>query len=110
MFDIGPGEFALLAVLGIVLVGPEKLPGMLRQALSVMRTLRGQVANARAELDATIGPQVGEMVDMVAELNPKRLIDGDLGRPATARGGVPTARAQASDSLPSAPIIDADTP
>lgn len=110
MFDIGPGEFALIVVLGIVIVGPERLPGMLRQGMSMMRTLRNQVTSARAELDASIGPQVSEMVDMVAELHPKRLIDG--GR--TVRGGVPEARApqrnQPQDSMPAAPIIDADTP
>jgi Tat protein translocase TatB subunit len=110
VFDIGPGEFAVLAILGVVLVGPERLPGMLRQGIAVMRNLRGQISNARAELDSTIGPQVGEMVDMVAELNPKRLIDFDFGgrTPPAPRGA--SQRADQPSAMPPAPLIDADTP
>jgi sec-independent protein translocase protein TatB len=116
MFDIGPGEFALLVILGIIVVGPERLPGMLRQAMTFMRNLRTQVASAREELTSTIGPQVGEMVDMVGELNPRRLLDDPRPR-VSGVGGAAAAQPAATSSphtsaadVPEAPIIDADTP
>ncbi len=44
MFDIGFWEFALIAIVALVVVGPDRLPGMVRTAGQLMgrakRTLR----------------------------------------------------------------------
>ena len=108
MFDIGPGEFAVLVIVGILVVGPERLPGMLRQAMTVVRNLRGQVATAKEQLTASIGPQVGEMVDLVGDLNPRRLLED---KPSRQPASAPVSPRTALDAdLPDAPIVDADTP
>ena len=124
MFDIGPGEFAVLVVVGILVIGPERLPSMLRQGSAMMRSLRGQIANAKQELNDTVGPQVGQIVDMVGELNPRRLLSDVAGDVTAASTGfsAPAGRAGGSGpanaapvvpvqaAMPDAPIIDADTP
>ena len=55
MFDIGVGEIVVIAVVGLLVFGPDRLPEMARQAGSWMRDLRKMVASARREVSDSLG-------------------------------------------------------
>lgn len=79
MFNVGPWEFLVLAIVGIVVIGPEKLPGLARDAAQMLRTLRELALGARQQLKDELGPEFAD-VDL-RTLNPRtavsRVIFGD---------------------------------
>ena len=46
MFNIGPMELMILAVVGLIVLGPDRLPGMARDAAHMLRTLRDMAMDA----------------------------------------------------------------
>lgn len=50
MFDIGFSELVLLMVVGLVVLGPKRLPVAIRTVMSWVRTIRGLAANVQNEL------------------------------------------------------------
>lgn len=50
MFDIGFSELVLLMVVGLVVLGPKRLPVAIRTVMSWMKTIRGLAANVQNEL------------------------------------------------------------
>lgn len=51
MFDIGFWELLLVAVIGLLVVGPDRLPSMARETGVWIRYLRSMVRNARQDLE-----------------------------------------------------------
>lgn len=58
MFDVGPAELAVLAVLAVIIFGPERLPELARKAARVIRFLRGIANNAQESLSKELGTDV----------------------------------------------------
>lgn len=50
MFNIGVGELLVLLTVGFVLIGPDKLPQLARDAAQMIRTLRDLALGARDQL------------------------------------------------------------
>lgn len=79
MFNVGPMEFLVLAVVGLIVLGPDRLPGMARDAGRMIRTLREMATGARTQLRDELGPEFAD-VDL-RNLNPRtalqRAILGD---------------------------------
>lgn len=50
MFDIGFWELVLIAIIGLLVVGPERLPGFAREAGRWIRKIRRLTGDARREL------------------------------------------------------------
>ena len=71
-FDFGAGEIAGLAVLAMVLVGPDKLPQFAVQAAKTVKKLRGLAATATHELKENLGPGFEDLKP--ADLNPKTFV------------------------------------
>jgi len=71
MFGIGMGEFLGLIVLGLFLVGPDKLPTAARDFARILHKFRNFTAFATRELKENLGPGF-ENID-VKDLNPKNL-------------------------------------
>ncbi|HEY5135884.1 MAG TPA: twin-arginine translocase TatA/TatE family subunit [Candidatus Nanopelagicales bacterium] len=84
LFDIGPGEFLVIAVVGLLIVGPDRLPKMFAEAVKWLRFLRDQAAGARreiiaaADIDPGITDELRRSVSDIAELHPKRLMGSIL--------------------------------
>ena len=79
MFNIGPFELMILAIIGVVILGPERLPGLARDAAQMLRTLRDLATGARQQLRDELGPEFAD-VDL-RNLNPRtaltRAVFGD---------------------------------
>lgn len=50
MFDIGFSELVLLMIVGLVVLGPKRLPVAIRTVMGWVRTIRGLAANVQNEL------------------------------------------------------------
>ena len=77
MFGISAGEFLTLLVLGFILVGPERLPHLARDAAKLVKRLRDIAQAATAELRENLGPGFEDL--QVTDLHPKKLIKKTIG-------------------------------
>lgn len=69
---VGWSELVLLAVVGLVVFGPDRLPKAASDAVRALRELRAMARGAAADLKAELGP---EMADLdLASLHPRRLV------------------------------------
>ena len=50
MFDIGFSELVLIFIVGLVVLGPQRLPIAIKTVMGWMRTIRGLAANVQNEL------------------------------------------------------------
>jgi sec-independent protein translocase protein TatB len=72
MFNIGPMELIVLAVVGLIVLGPDRLPGLTKDAARLIRTLRDLATGARTQLRDELGPEFAD-VDL-RNLNPRTAI------------------------------------
>ncbi len=111
MFDIGPGEFIGLAIVALIVLGPEKLPRYAADAARMLRQVRRMATEARAEVTRELGPEMKDL--SLTDMNPRSLvrkhlldpidIDGldDVGsKPAAGRG---PGEQRSGSSAPAAP-------
>ena len=75
-FDLGAGELLGLAVLGMILVGPERLPRLASDAAKLVKKLRNISNSATAELRENLGPGFEDL--QPSDLNPKTFIKKQL--------------------------------
>lgn len=79
MFNLGPMEILVLAIVGVVVIGPEKLPGLIKDGARMLKTLRELATGARQQLRDELGPEFAD-VDF-RNLNPRtavtRMVFGD---------------------------------
>lgn len=71
VFGIGFGEFLLLAVLALLVVGPEKLPQFAADLGRFIRQVRRIARSAQEEVRGSIGPEL-------RELDPRTYLHDDL--------------------------------
>jgi sec-independent protein translocase protein TatB len=70
MFDISPMDLLVLAIVGVLVLGPERLPGLARDAARMLRTIRDLANGTRSQLQDEFGPQLTE-IGMI-DLNPRK--------------------------------------
>jgi sec-independent protein translocase protein TatB len=76
MFDIGIGEIIILAVVGLLVFGPERLPRAAADAAKWLKQIRAMASGARQDLADSAGLDLSETVDTVKslqEFHPRRL-------------------------------------
>ena len=77
MFNsVGWPELILLAVIGLVVLGPERLPKAASDAAKMLRQLRTMARNASADLKAELGPEMAD-IDL-ASMHPRRVVQSVL--------------------------------
>ena len=110
MFDIGLGEFVVLAVLALLVLGPEKLPKFAADAARMLRQVRRMANNAREDVRRELGPELQDI--SLQDLNPrtalrKHVLDGvDDDEPGAARRRASGAAPSQDDGAP--PRYDPD--
>jgi sec-independent protein translocase protein TatB len=72
VFNIGPVELLVLAVVGLIVLGPDRLPGLARDAARMLRQLREMATGARQQLRDELGPEFAD-VDL-RNLNPRTAV------------------------------------
>ena len=81
MFDIGIGEIIVLAVIGLLIFGPERLPKAAADAARMLKQVRSMAAGARKELSDSAGLDLSEAKDAfssLADLHPRRIMQSVL--------------------------------
>jgi sec-independent protein translocase protein TatB len=97
--NIGWAEMLVLVVVGLVVLGPERLPGAIRWTAAALRQARDYLSGVTSQLREDIGPEFDDLREPLSELHKlrgmtpraaltKHLLDGDeslFGEPS--RGG-----------------------
>lgn len=78
MLDIGIGEMVFMALVGLVVFGPERLPRYAAQSAKFLRQFREQVGEARSTLIdvADVDPQT---LKDLRDLDPRRALKDSVG-------------------------------
>ncbi|CAM3144759.1 twin arginine-targeting protein translocase TatB [Mycobacterium intermedium] len=86
--NIGWGEMLVLVVVGLVVLGPERLPGAIRWTAGALRQARDYLSGMTSQLREDIGPEFDDLRGQLSELQKlrgmtpraaltKHLLDGD---------------------------------
>ncbi|RAV32183.1 twin-arginine translocase TatA/TatE family subunit [Corynebacterium heidelbergense] len=86
--SVGWVEIAIILVVGLVVIGPERLPGLIKEARAVLLAARNAVAEARQQLGEGFGDEIEEIRKPLQQLGAVRqmgakglitrtLLDGD---------------------------------
>jgi sec-independent protein translocase protein TatB len=74
--NLGWEEILVLAIIGLVVFGPDRLPKAIKDATKMIRELRNLARNAASDLKSELGP---EMADLdLRSLNPRRFVEDAL--------------------------------
>jgi sec-independent protein translocase protein TatB len=57
MFDVGMGEIGLIAIVALLVLGPERLPGAARTAGALLRKARQSWQNVRVEIERELAAE-----------------------------------------------------
>lgn len=72
MFGVGLPELAVIAFVAALVIGPERLPDMARQAGRMLRQIRTLATGARDELRAELGPDYADLE--LRDLDPRVIV------------------------------------
>ena len=76
MFGMGWAEIAVIVIVGLLVFGPDKLPGMAKQAAGLVRTVRQMADNAKNDLGRELGQDFSN-VDL-SNLDPREVVRRNL--------------------------------
>ena len=127
--NVGWGEMLVLVVAGLVILGPERLPGAIRWTSGALRQARDYISGATSQLRDDLGPEFDDLRQPLSELNKlrgmtpraaltKHLLDGDdsiftgkFDKPVSSpapEAATPTAKAAESAPAPATTPFDTD--
>jgi sec-independent protein translocase protein TatB len=72
MFDIGVGEMMILAVIALLVFGPERLPGAANDAARMVRQARAALRGTTSLIEESTGITATEVRDQLEQLNRMR--------------------------------------
>ena len=75
-FDFGAGEVFGLAILAIILVGPERLPNVAVDAAKFVKKVRALAQSATSELRQNLGPGFEDLKP--SDLHPKNFMQKQI--------------------------------
>ena len=80
MFDsIGWGEIIVLALAALFIFGPERLPGLAKDAASGIKRLRSAITGVREQVNESLGDDLAELRDLdLRKYHPKTFIRDQL--------------------------------
>lgn len=129
MGNIGWGEFMVLLVAALVVLGPERLPGAVSWVTKSLRQVREYASGARAQLKEELGPEFDDLRQPLSDLNQlrgmtpravitKHLLDGDDSiltgnfdaKPGTGSSSAPTNGAGTTRPSLTKPLTPGETP
>lgn len=95
MFDIGFWELTLIAIIGIIVIGPQRLPEVVRTIAIALRKIRHSIYNVKADIsreldldnlrqtfqDTQIQDHIQKLNQSILEQHPNPLDDPELTTP-----------------------------
>lgn len=86
--NVGWGEMLVLVLAGLIILGPERLPGAIRWTSGAVRQAREYLSGATSQLREDLGPEFEDLREPLSELQKlrgmtpraaltKHLLDGD---------------------------------
>jgi sec-independent protein translocase protein TatB len=96
VFDLSLPKLLILAVIALIVFGPNELPKLASQAGKALRDLRRVAEGAKTDLREGLGPEFADFE--IEDLNPKRFVAKHLFDDANGGNGAarpPAARASA---------------
>lgn len=72
MFDIGLGELAVIALVVVLAIGPDRLPEFAAQAGRFIRRMKKYADAARDDLRRELGPEYADLE--LRDLDPRRVV------------------------------------
>lgn len=111
LFDINGWEFLILIVLGIFILGPERLPHYAARLAQMARQAKAFADAAQAQLKDQLGPEFQD-VDWAQydprQYDPRRIVREALGTSDTPSASAPaTPAAPAAEPTPVVPVAPA---
>jgi sec-independent protein translocase protein TatB len=113
LFDLSVGKLLVLAVIAIVVFGPDQLPKVASQVGRTLRDLRRMAEGATKDLREGLGPEFSDFD--VADLNPRNFVrkhlldDFDLNGSHEAEAGA-EAVPEAAGVAPTVPLAPGESP
>jgi sec-independent protein translocase protein TatB len=72
VFGVGIPEMLVIAIVAVLVFGPDRLPEFGRQAGQLVRQLRHLATNAQSELRRELGPEYADL--RLSDLDPRQAI------------------------------------
>lgn len=70
--NVGWGEVLVLLIVALFLIGPERLPGLIKEARAMLLAVRKAVSQAKEQIDGELGEDFREFSRPLQELNSVR--------------------------------------
>ena len=75
MFGIGWPELLVIMAIGLIVVGPERLPKYAEDAGRLLRQLRRLAEDASVDLKAELGPEMADLnLSDLRDMHPRRMV------------------------------------
>ena len=101
MFDLSISKLLILAVIALIIFGPNELPKIAGQAGRALRDLRKIAEGAKNDLREGLGPEFADFE--IEDLNPKRFVQkhflDDINGDSAKDGAQPPRQARANGTL-----------
>lgn len=99
MFDVGFTELLLVGVVALLVVGPERLPGLARTAGAWVGRMRSFIGNVKADIDRELkAEELKRILDQRQTINPlEEIIEETKETMGKARQGVDEAVSEMRD-------------
>lgn len=72
MFGVGLQEMALIAIVAVLVFGPDRIPEMARQAGRFLKRMKGYADAARDDLRQELGPDYADLE--LRDLDPRTIV------------------------------------
>lgn len=76
MFGMSPVELIAIAVIGLLVFGPDKLPKLAADAARLLREIRRMASGAQQDLKDSLGPELADLD--LDSLNPRTFVKRNL--------------------------------
>ena len=103
MFDVGMGEIGLIAIVALLVLGPERLPRAARTAGALVRKARSSWLSVRAEIERELAAEdlKRQMKETAAAIDPRpHLQEAVESVQAAVQGPTPNAEHPPAESAP----------
>lgn len=102
MFGIGFGELAVIALIAVLVFGPDKIPQLAKQAAQLLKQARRMATSARDDLRSELGPEFSDLE--LTDLDPRKIISSQI------REALEEAEAEEAASKAPKPLLAGERP